>query len=294
MTTDQARLGVGTNTFGAKVDKATANRIIGAALEEGVRFIDSAEAYNDGDSERFIGSALGPRRSEAFIATKFSSNSDPRTACEGSLRRLNTDYIDLYQMHAPSRTVPVLETLESLSRLIQEGKVRSIGCSNFAGWQIADADWTARSANLPHFTTAQNRYNLVETAAEQEIVPACLAFGLAVIAYLPLAAGLLTGKYQRGSRPPPENRLSADRRSDHYLADSMFDKVDTLVKLSDEFGISLLSLAIGGLAAMPGVGTVITGVRSEAQIRLNAEAARWVPRPDELDKIKQVARSRGK
>ena len=286
MQTSQSKLGLGTNTFGTKVDLTTAKRIVAAALDEGVRFIDSAEAYSNGESERLIGAALGRRRREAIIATKFNSDSDPREACEGSLRRLNTDYIDLYQMHAPSRTVPVLETLDSLSRLVHEGKVRAIGSSNFLGWQIADADWTARSAKLPRFTTAQNRYSLVERAAEQEAVPACLAFGVVVIAYLPLAAGLLSGKYRRGSQPSAENRLSDDPRSAHFLADSMFDKVEALTNLAAEIGISLLRLAIGGLGAMPGVGTVITGVRTEEQIRLNAEAARWVPRPDELERIK--------
>jgi aryl-alcohol dehydrogenase-like predicted oxidoreductase len=288
MGADLPRIGLGTNTFGGKVDLPTAKRIIAAALDRGVTLVDTAEVYQDGESERMIGAALRGNRHAAFIATKFSKDSDPRTACEGSLRRLQTDYIDLYQMHRPAQTTPVAETLEVLSRLLEEGKVRAVGHSNFAAWQIANADWISRNGFVARFMTAQHRYSLIEREVEQEVIPACIHFGLGLIAYEPLGMGLLSGKYRRGEAPLANWRLSNNPRACHLLSPDMFDKVESLQTFAAARGVSLLSVAIGGLAAMPGVATVITGVTGEDQVRRNAQAAEWTPANSDLDEIRRL------
>jgi aryl-alcohol dehydrogenase-like predicted oxidoreductase len=173
-----------------------------------------------------------------------------------------------------------------LAELIQEGKVRAIGNSNFAGWQIADADWTARTRGLPRFETAQNRYSLLEREVERDVVPACLHFGLGLLTYFPLAAGLLTGKYRRGEAPPPGTRLAASAPDSPWLADSMFDRAEAVASFAREHDVSLLQVAIGGLAAMPGVATVIVGATSAEQVRANARAGTWQPSPEVRDGIR--------
>jgi aryl-alcohol dehydrogenase-like predicted oxidoreductase len=282
------RLGLGTNQFGRRVDLDGARRILDAALEEGVDFIDTAELYADGASESLIGQALEGRRERFKIATKFSPSNDPRHACEGSLKRLRTDYLDLYQMHFPNPDVPIQATLEALARLVEEGKVREVGSSNFAGWQIADADWIARSANLPRFVTAQNLYSLVERQAEAEVIPACRRFDVGLIAFLPLGGGLLSGKYRRGRPPPAGSRLSVSERAGHFLNDAMFDKVEALERFAGERELPLLAVALGGLASMPGVACVIAGATGADQVRANAAAARWQPSEEELEEIRRL------
>jgi len=216
-------------------------------------------------------------RNEMMIATKFGATSNPVDACEASLRRLKTDRIDLYQMHHPNPDIPIAETLGRLAQLVEQGKVVSIGSSNFAGWQLADADWTAKTLGLPRFVTCQSRYSLLERGAEAEIVPACQRFNVGLIPYYPLGGGLLTGKYQRGVGPPPGTRLATSPIGTPFLTDAMFDCVSTLQAFAAARQIPLLSLAIGGLAAMPSVVSVIVGAVSPEQVHANAEASRWVP-----------------
>jgi aryl-alcohol dehydrogenase-like predicted oxidoreductase len=282
------RLGVGTNQFGPRVDQRTADDIVAAAIEADIAFFDTAESYTDGASETLLGNALRGRRSRATIATKFSPKSDPIAACEGSLKRLQTDHIDLYQMHMPNPEIPIESTLEALARLIDQGKIVAAGCSNFHAWQLADAHWTALANGLPAFVTAQNRYNLLEREVEQEVLPACRHFGIGLIPYLPLAAGLLSGKYLRAAGPPQGSRLENNRRSAHYLSDSMFDKVERLEGFAAERGLTLLEVAIGGLASTSGVATIIAGVTSPQQLMTNKKASEWTPNGQELDMLRDL------
>lgn len=287
------RLGVGTNQFGRKVDIATAEVILVASVEVGAHFIDTAEMYGNGESERVIGEALRRcgLRDRMLIATKFSPSSDPVAACEASLQRLQTEWIDLYQLHFPNPSIPIEQTLEALARLIEQGKVRAIGSSNFAGWQIADADWTARTRGFPAFVTAQNRYSVLERSAEKDVIPACRHFGLRLIPYYPLAAGMLTGKYRRGEAPPDGSRLSSSPAAPQFLSDLMFDRLDEVEAFAIEAGEPLLSVALGGLASMPGVGCVIAGVTSAEQLRQNAAAVQWKPTEEALGRLMSLSTS---
>ena len=287
-----SRLGIGTNTFGTgywprDVDPATATRIVDVALDAGVTFFDTAEEYGDGQSELQLGAALKGRRQRATIATKFSPTSDPIAACEGSLRRLETDYIDLYQMHGPNPAVPIEVTLEKLDRLVRSGKVRAIGHSNFSGWQIAEAAWQARTSGLTRFVTAQNRYNLLQRQAEADVIPACTNYQVGFIPFQPLAAGMLTGKYRRGVPPPPMSRMLGTRipTAQRFLNDPMFDKVESLERFAADRSISLLSVAIGSLIARPEIVTVITGVTTPDQVKANVEASAWIPTSEELQEL---------
>jgi aryl-alcohol dehydrogenase-like predicted oxidoreductase len=214
-------------------------------------------------------------------------------ACEGSLRRLGTDYIDLYQMHTPDPTTPIEETLAALDDLVHSGEVRYIGNSNFSGWQIADADWTARTVGLTRMVSAQNNYSLVNRNVEREVTPACERFGLGILPYFPLASGLLTGKYRRGQAGPEGARLSQGApmaaMAARFLNDANFDTVDGLEKLASDTGVTILHLAMGGLAAQPAVASVIAGATSAKQVAANAEAGSWVPSPEILDAINTTA-----
>ncbi|MSZ53065.1 MAG: aldo/keto reductase, partial [Actinobacteria bacterium] len=254
-----------------------------------ITLFDTSDSY--GDSEIFLGAALGSRREETVIATKFGSDlrgaNGPdwgsrgsrryiRKAVERSLTRLNTDYIDLYQIHMPDPSTPIEETLAALTELVNEGKVRYIGNSNFAGWQIADAEWTARTNGTARFVSAQNHYNLIERAAEGDVLPACERFGLGQLPYFPLASGLLTGKYQRGVAAPADGRIAA-WHMDAMLSDANFDKVDAITAFASERGLSLLQVALGGLASRPAIASVIAGATSPEQVAANVEAGLWSP-----------------
>jgi aryl-alcohol dehydrogenase-like predicted oxidoreductase len=206
-----------------------------------------------------------------------------RRAVEASLRRLQTDYIDLYQYHAPDGITPLEETLATLDELITDGKVRYIGSSNFAGWQIADADWIARTQHQARFVSAQNHYNLLQRDAEQEIIPSCVNHGVGVLPYFPLANGLLTGKYSRGQAPPRGTRLTG-RESE--LTDDVFDKLEALQRFGAEYGRSLLEVGIAGLAAMPAIASVIAGATKPEQVRANAAAGEWELSSDELGTLR--------
>ncbi len=295
-------VGLGCNNFGMRIDAAATERVVGAALEHGITMFDTSDSY--GDSEVFLGKALGSRRDEVVLATKFGSDlrgaNGPdwgargsrryiRKAVERSLARLCTDYIDLYQIHMPDPSTPIEETLSALSDLVHEGKVRYIGNSNFAGWQIADADWIARTTGSVRFVSAQNHYNLIEREAETDVLPACARFGLGQLPYFPLASGLLTGKYQRGVAAPAEGRIAA-WHMDSMLSDTNFDKVDALSAFAVERGLSLLQIALGGLASRPTVASVIAGATSPEQIIANVEAGLWSPSAEDLSAIEAALR----
>jgi aryl-alcohol dehydrogenase-like predicted oxidoreductase len=283
-------VGLGTNNFGSRLDTAASASVLDACLEAGINFIDTAEVYGNGESERQIGAAIKGRREHFVLATKFrppGTSQRIREAVEGSLQRLGTDRIDLYQMHAPDTATPIDETLAVLDELVGEGKVREIGSSNFSGWQIADADWTSRTKSLARFVSAQNRYSVLDRDAEHEVIPACVHFGQAMIPYSPLANGLLTGKYRRGEPPPAGARLSEERLRP-YLSDERFDVVEALGAFASERGVSILDVAIGGLAAMPAVASVIAGATSSDQVYANARAGSWRPSENDLAALKEV------
>jgi len=295
-------VGLGCNNFGLRIDAAATERVVGAALDHGITMFDTSDSY--GDSEVFLGKALGSRRDGIVLATKFGSDlrgaNGPdwdargsrryiRKAIERSLSRLGTDYIDLYQIHMPDPSTPIEETLSALSDLVREGKVRYIGNSNFAGWQIADADWIARTTGSVRFISAQNHYNLIDRGAETDVLPACERFGLGQLPYFPLASGLLTGKYQRGVAAPADGRIAA-WHMDSMLSDENFDKVDALSAFASERGLSLLQVALGGLASRPAVASVIAGATTAEQIVANVEAGLWSPSADDLSAIEAALR----
>jgi aryl-alcohol dehydrogenase-like predicted oxidoreductase len=296
-------VGLGTNNFGRRLDIDGARRVVDAAIDAGITFFDTADVYGGGDSERFLGAAVKGRRDRVVIGTKFRSPMGEgeydrggsrlyiRRAVEASLKRLDTDYIDLYQMHSPDPYTPVRETLSTLSDLVHEGKVRYAGSSNFAGWQIADADWTARSAGFEPFISAQNHYSLLEREVEREVIPACAHFGIGMIPFFPLASGMLTGKHRRGQPSPEGTRLSSSPAASSILTDANFDTVERLEKFAEEKGLTLLQVAIGALAAQPQVASVIAGAMTPDQVRANAEAAAWRPTAEDLATIDAITGS---
>ncbi len=295
--------GLGCNTFGATLAPDGVDDVVGAALDAGVTFFDTADVYGGepGRSEELLGAALRGRRDDVVIATKFGmdvrglngadwdargSRRYVRRAIEGSLRRLGTDHVDLYQLHAPDAATPVEETLAALHELVVEGKVRYIGSSNLSAWQVVDADWAARSAGTTPFVSAQNRYNLLDRGAEAELVPAAEHVGVGLLPYVPLASGLLTGKYRRGEAAPEGTRLS---RMPQRLAAADFDRIDALAALASAWGVDLPTLALGGLAAQPAVASIISGARTPEQVRANVAAALWEPTLEQLAAIDEAA-----
>jgi aryl-alcohol dehydrogenase-like predicted oxidoreductase len=290
-------IGLGGNNFGGRVGLEGTRSVVDAAIDCGVTLIDTADVYGDhGGSEELLGQVLAARRENVVLATKFGmdmgdgtvargSRKYIRRAVEESLRRLQTDYIDLYQYHAPDGVTPFEETLATLDDLITDGKVRYIGSSNFAGWQIADADWIARTRRQVRFVSAQNHYSLLHRDAEREVIPSCMNRDVGVLPYFPLANGLLTGKYSRGQAPPRGTRL-AGRESE--LTDDVFDKLEALQRFGEEHGRSLLDVAIAGLAAMPAIASVIAGATEPEQVRTNATAGEWELSSDELAKVRSA------
>jgi aryl-alcohol dehydrogenase-like predicted oxidoreductase len=290
-------VGLGCNNFGGRTDSDAARAVVDAAIDAGVTLFDTADVYgNRGGSETILGELLADRRDEVVLATKFGMPMDDgpdargsrryvRRAVEASLRRLRTDRIDLYQYHRPDGVTPIEETLEALSELVSEGKVRYIGTSNLAAWQVADADWTSRTRGLARFISAQNEYSLLERGVEAELVPACERFGIGVLPYFPLASGLLTGKYRRGEPAPAGTRLAARSQA---LADADFDRIEALESFALQAGRSLLELAIGGLAARPAVSSVIAGATTAEQVRANVAAGAWVPTDDEAEQLDRI------
>ena len=281
--------GLGTNNFGMRLDYEQSAAVVDAAIEAGVNFFDTADIYGGGRSEEYLGRALRGRREDVLIATKFAMpvGEGPFTrggsrhyierAVAASLRRLGTDYIDVYQMHQPDAQTPIEETLEALTDLVRRGVVRYIGHSNFSGWQIADADWTARSKGLARFVSAQNEWSLLQRGVEAEVMPACREFGLGQLPFFPLASGFLTGKYRRGEPLPEGTRLAAwqqamPARINALTADANFDTLEALERYAGERGRSVLALALSWLASDPAVSSVIAGATKPQQVEANAAA----------------------
>jgi aryl-alcohol dehydrogenase-like predicted oxidoreductase len=293
-------VGLGCNNFGQRCDQAQTRAVVAKALDLGVTLFDTADVYGGlGVSEEYLGKALENRRADVLVATKFGmpmgeglkrggSRRWVIQAAENSLRRLGTDYVDLYQIHFPDAHTPIEETLRALDDLVRSGKVRYIGCSNFAGWQLVEAAFTSRSASLSPFISAQNHYNLLERSVERELVPACNAYGVGVLPYFPLASGLLTGKYQRGQAAPEGTRLSVPRFKG-ALSDKNFDKVEKLAGFAADAGHSLLELAIGWLASQSHVSSVIAGATKPEQVEQNVRAGEWKLTPAELAKVNEVS-----
>jgi aryl-alcohol dehydrogenase-like predicted oxidoreductase len=294
--------GLGCNNFGRRLDVEGTRAVVDAAIDAGITLLDTADIYGGaGRSEEILGAVLEGRRDQVVLATKFGSQGADmgygpaagakggrgyiRRAVEHSLRRLRTDYIDLYQIHDPDPETPVEETLSALHELVTEGKVRYIGHSNFAGWQIAAAAAAARELGVSPFASAQNHWSLLERAVENEVVPASVHFGLGVLPYFPLANGMLTGKIRRGQEPQEGTRL---HQRVGYITDEKLDKVEALVEWAGQHGRSLLEVAIGTLAALPGCSSVIAGAMSPEQVRANASAAGWIPTPEELAEIDKI------
>ena len=287
-------VGLGTNNFGMRIDYEATVAVIDAALEHGITLFDTADIYGQGTSEDFIGRALEGRRDRVVLATKFGKEMDERPdksrgsrdyirwAVEGSLRRLRTDVIDVYQMHEPDPTTPIDETLAALHELVQAGTVRHIGSSNYSAAQIEEADRVARERGLTRFVSAQNHYSLVERDVEDEILPACERLDIGMLPFFPLASGLLTGKYTRGVEAT-EGRLAG-----REVPEERWDRLERLRAYADERGVPLLSVAIGGLAAMPAVSSVISGATKPEQVAANVEAGTWVPSADDLAALKQL------
>ncbi|MFT4010049.1 MAG: aldo/keto reductase [Nocardioidaceae bacterium] len=295
-------VGVGCNAFGARVDEAQTQAVVLAALDAGITLFDTADTYAAGESERLLGKALSGRRDDVVIATKFGmpahgltgpgwqargSRSYLRRSVEGSLRRLDTDWIDLYQLHQPDPSTPIEETLGALDDLVAEGKIRYYGCSNFHGWELTEASWTARTGGYAGFVSAQNEYSLYNRSAEQELAPACVHLGVGLLPYFPLAYGLLTGKYAPDQAAPAGTRLAHASQAAR-LAAADFDRVDALQRFADACGVSLLDVAIGGLAAQPAVCSVIAGATKPEQIAANVAAGLWEPTPEQLAELATI------
>jgi aryl-alcohol dehydrogenase-like predicted oxidoreductase len=294
-------VGLGCNNFGWRLDAEGARAVVDAALGSGITLFDTAEMYGDGDSELFLGRALAGRRDQAVIATKFGWGADTkppggsaeyvRRAIDGSLERLGTDYVDLYQYHRPDGVTPIEETLGALDELVRVGKVRHIGSSNFSAAQVREADAVARAGGFERFVSAQNEYSLLVREPEDELVPALEELELGLIPYFPLARGMLTGKVRRDTPPPPGTRL-ADQglglAGGREVNDADWDRLERNEAFAAARGLSLLDVAIGGLAAMPTVASVIAGATSPEQVRQNAAAGEWEPSAAELEGLRAL------
>jgi len=276
-------VGLGCNNFGWRIDADASAAAVNAALDAGINFFDTADIYGAGQSEEFLGRALGARRAEALIATKFGMKMDEqrrgarpeyvRQAAEDSLRRLETDRIDLYQLHQPDAQVPIAETLGALDGLVRAGKVREIGCSNFSGDQLRAAGAAVREGGA-RFVSVQNQYSLVVRETEADAIPECVRSGIAFLPFFPLANGLLTGKYRRG-QPLPEGSRARDGFGPKVFTDENLALVESLGEFAAGRGHTMLELAVSWLAAQPAVASVIAGAKSPEQVKANASAAGW-------------------
>jgi aryl-alcohol dehydrogenase-like predicted oxidoreductase len=287
-------VGLGTNNFGARIGYDESLAVIDEAIEQGITLFDTADIYSQGTSEEFIGRALEGRRDALFIATKFGKEMDDnpsesrgspeyiRWAVEGSLRRLRTDVIDVYQMHEPDPSTPIEETLGALDELVREGKVRFIGSSNFSPVQIEEADTLARDRGLTRFVAAQNEYSLVRREAEDELLPLCDRLGIGMLPYFPLASGLLTGKHRVG-QVPTEGRLAG-----REIPAQRWEIVESLKRYADERHATLLDVAIGGLLAMPAITSVIAGATKPEQVRANVKAGSWEPKQNDVAQLRAL------
>jgi aryl-alcohol dehydrogenase-like predicted oxidoreductase len=298
-------VGLGCNNFGMRCDEPQTKAVVEAALDAGINFFDTADVYGGGKSEEFLGRALGGRRDDVVLATKFAAPVDGEPehrgasakwiaqAVEGSLRRLGTDRIDLYQQHGPDPTVPIEETLGALDQLVREGKVREIGNSNFSGEQIDEASATSGAKSVARFVSAQNHFNLLHREPLDAVVPAADKHGLGILPYFPLASGLLTGKYTRGEAAPAGTRLSMlpEERAQRVLSDRNFDLVEALAKFAESRGHSLLDLAFAWLAVQPAMASIIAGATKPAQVAANAASVAWTLSAGDVAEVDRIIES---
>jgi aryl-alcohol dehydrogenase-like predicted oxidoreductase len=284
-------VGLGCNNFGMRVDLEGTRAVVDAALDVGVTLLDTADIYgNRGGSEEFLGEVLEGRRDRVVLATKFGgdmgdgtkargSRAYIRKAIEGSLRRLRTDYVDLYQYHTPDGITPFEETFSALDELVHEGRVRYVGHSNLEAAQVEEVDALARERGFVRPVSAQNQYSLLRRDAEEELLPTCERLSLGVLPYFPLASGLLTGKYRRGEPSPEGTRLSGRAE---VFTDEKWDRIEALERYAAERNVTLLDVAIGGLLAQSPLASVIAGATKPEQVRANAAAGEWEPTPEDV------------
>jgi aryl-alcohol dehydrogenase-like predicted oxidoreductase len=293
-------VGLGCNNFGRRVDLEGTRAVVDTALEVGVNFLDTADVYGDhGDSETLLGEVLKGRRDRVVLATKFGmdmgangpsvrprgSRAYVREAVDASLRRLQTDVIDLYQYHRPDGETPIEETLGALDELVKAGKARAIGCSNFSAAELEEAAGAARENGFTGFVSLQNEYSLLKREIEADVVPECEQLGVGVLPYFPLASGLLTGKYRRGEDAPEGTRLHG---RPEIADDATFDQLEAAEELARSRGVELIDVAIAGLAAQPMVASVIAGATRPEQVRANAAALRWSPSAADLQELDSI------
>ena len=295
-------VGLGCNNFGMRIDLEASRKVVHKALDAGITLLDTADIYgNKGGSEDFLGQILGSRRKDIVLATKFAMPMDDAEtlkgasrryimrAVEDSLRRLRTDWIDLYQQHRPDPLTPIEETLRALDDLVRQGKVRYIGCSNLPAWQVVEAQWTAKHHNLNAFVSCQDEYSLVVRKIESDLVPAMQTYNMGLLPFFPLASGLLTGKYKRNAPLPEGTRLANTQRlADRYISDANWTIVEKLSEFAAARGHSLLELAFSWLAARPYVSSVIAGATKPEQIEQNIKAAEWALTPEEVAEVDKL------
>lgn len=291
---DVSVVGLGCNNFGRRLDAAQTANVIYAALDAGINFLDTADIYGQGQSEEYIGKALGSRRKDVIIATKYSKQMEGvgkgahpdyiRTAVEASLKRLNTDYIDLYQQHDPDPNVPIEDTLGALNELVQAGKVREIGCSNFSAEQIREAD-AAVKPGAARFLSVQNRYSLLYREPEAEVLPECERLSLMFLPFFPLESGLLTGKFRLGQPVPEGTRLTGNETA---LSEERLALVEKLIEYAEARGHTILELAVSWLLMKPVTASVIAGATKPEQIHANVSAAGWKMTETELAEIEAI------
>jgi aryl-alcohol dehydrogenase-like predicted oxidoreductase len=296
-------VGLGCNNFGARTDTEASRRVIYKALDLGITLFDTADVYGErGGSETILGQVLGERRKEIVLASKVGMPMDDKgvlkgasrryilSAVEASLRRLKTDWIDLYQIHTPDPLTPIEETLRTLDDLICQGKVRYIGSSNFPAWQVADAQWTSRQLGINAFVACQDEYNLLVRNPERELLPAIETYGLGLLPYFPLASGLLSGKYKRNQMPEGA-RLTNSNFSARFLTEANWAMVERLNEFCAKRGHSLLELAFSWLAARPAVSSIIAGATRPEQVEQNFKAVDWALTPDDMAEVDRLTKS---
>ena len=296
---DVSVVGIGCNNFGRRLDEKATAKVVNAALDEGINFFDTADTYGSTKSEEFLGRALGKKREDVIIATKFGMKVDAerkgarpeyvKRAAEDSLRRLGTTHIDLYQLHTPDETVPIADTLGALDELVKAGKVKEIGCSNFTADDLHEAD-TCSKPGAARFVSVQNEYSLLRRGPEENVLAECAALGIAFIPYFPLANGLLTGKYRKGKTPPSGARITSGWHAE-LLTDENLDKVEKLIQFSEARDHTVLELAFSWLLERPMVSSVIAGATSAEQVHANAHAADWDLTEPELVEVRSILES---
>ena len=296
--------GLGCNNFGMRCDTEQTRAVVHRAFDEGVTFFDTADIYgNRGGSEELLGKALGKRRREVVVASKFgmpmgagpyergASRRYIMAAAEASLKRLDTDYLDVYQLHQPDPDTPQEETLAALDDLVRAGKVRYLGNSNFSGWQVADADWISRTRSLARYVSAQNQYNLLDRRIERDLLPACQKFGLGMLPYFPLASGFLTGKYRRGAEAPKGTRLALMQpMAKQVMTEQNFTTLERLEQFARGRDHTLVELAMSWLACQPLVSSVISGATRPEQVTENVKACGWKLTHEEIKEVDVITR----